>query len=137
MARILVVDDHVQIRRLLQVTLRDEHEVRLAVSGPDALLQLQWGFVPDAVLLDIMMPGDINGLQVLDLLKADARRCHIPVAIISARGQVVDLEEARARGADAYFVKPFSPLQLADWVSARLAGRPTPFDFTPPPAGPR
>jgi DNA-binding response OmpR family regulator len=50
---------------------------------------------------------------------------------------VVDREEARARGADAYFIKPFSPLQLADWVTARLAGQTTAFDFTPPPPGPR
>ncbi|MEY3251487.1 MAG: hypothetical protein RL227_460 [Pseudomonadota bacterium] len=131
MARILVADDKAEIRRLLQVTLRDEHEVRLSHSGVDALLLLR-GFMPDVILLDIMMPGDINGLQVLDLLKADIRRCHIPVAMISACGQVVDREEARARGADAFFIKPFSPAQLSDWVSARLAGRPTLFDFTPP-----
>ena len=136
MARVLVVDDQAEIRRLLEVTLRDEHEVRLAHSGLDALLVLR-GFMPDVILLDIMMPGEINGLQVLDLLKADLRRCHIPVAMISARGQVVDREEARARGADAYFIKPFSPSQLADWVTARLAGQCTAFDFTPPPPGPR
>jgi CheY-like chemotaxis protein len=133
-ARILVVDDQAEIRRLLQVTLRDEHEVRLAHSGADALLLLR-GFMPDVILLDIMMPGEIDGLRVLDHVKADVRRCHIPVAIISARGQVVDREEARARGADAYFIKPFSPLQVAAWVSSRLAGRPTHHDLTPPPPG--
>ena len=76
---------------------------------------------PKIVLLDVMMPGKMNGLQVLEAIKGNPLTQDILVAMISARGQVADHDDARKRGADAYFVKPFSPLQVANWVRSKAA----------------
>lgn len=75
---------------------------------------------PDLILLDVMMPGDLDGLDVLKRLKADAQLKHIPVAMVTARGQLSDTQDATLLGADAYFVKPFSPIQVSAWVRERL-----------------
>jgi DNA-binding response OmpR family regulator len=72
------------------------------------------------VLLDVMMPGKLDGLQVLDAIKSDRRCMDTFVAVISARGQQADKDEAYRFGADAYFTKPFSPISLVNWVRARF-----------------
>jgi CheY-like chemotaxis protein len=59
-------------------------------------------------------------LQVLETIKADPDTRDILVAMITARGQVADHDDARARGAAAYFIKPFSPLQVMTWVRSHL-----------------
>jgi CheY-like chemotaxis protein len=119
MSYILIVDDHADIRRLLTISLRKEYEVREAEDGASALDILRHEH-PKIVLLDVMMPGELDGLQVLDVIKADPKTRDIPVAILSARGQMADHDEASRRGADAYFVKPFSPMQVVAWVRSRV-----------------
>jgi DNA-binding response OmpR family regulator len=71
---------------------------------------------PDIVILDIMMPGDLDGLQVLDLIKADSNLTQTRVIMVTARGQVSDYEEGMRCGADDYFIKPFSPLKLVNRI---------------------
>ncbi len=119
MPRILVVDDHADIRRLLSVTLGREFEIAEAENGTSALEAILH-HRPDVVLLDVMMPGEIDGLRVLELIKGDPKTRDILVAMITARGQAEDSERARARGADAYFIKPFSPYQVAAWVMGHV-----------------
>lgn len=131
MHKVLIVDDQPEIRRLLNFTLRDEFDVIEAADGESALAMLEAHDVR-LVLLDVMMPGAIDGLGVLDIVKGSPHRTHVPVAMLTARGQVIDFEEARARGADAYFTKPFSPMEVHQWVRDRLSGTPSPRDFTPP-----
>lgn len=115
MLKVLVVDDHSDIRRLLTVTLGSEFHVLEAEDG-DTALKVVKKETPDVVLLDIMMPGNFDGLQVLDELRSTPETAHIKVALLTARGQAYDVEEGRSRGADAYFIKPFSPLQVINWV---------------------
>jgi CheY-like chemotaxis protein len=119
MADILVVDDQSNIRRLLGVSLGSHWHVVEAESGLAALDMVRL-HDPKVVLLDVMMPGAVDGLQVLDALKTDPSTAHVAVAIVSARGQQADIDNARRRGADAYFVKPFSPRQVVVWVQERL-----------------
>lgn len=119
MARILIVDDHPVIRRLLTVTLGADYEIIEAEDGVGALDAIHRR-QPQLVLLDVMMPGDMDGLQVLDAIKANPLTQGILVAMVSARGQAADRDTARQRGADAYFVKPFSPLQVLAWVHSVL-----------------
>jgi len=119
MSYILIVDDHADIRRLLSISLRKEFPVKEAEDGVSAIDTLRHEH-PKIVLLDVMMPGEMNGLQVLDSIKADPKTRDILVAIISARAQSTDHDEARRRGADAYFVKPFSPLQVVAWVRSHM-----------------
>lgn len=119
MRHVLIVDDHTDIRRLLSVTLGREFIVREAEDGRSAMEQLAQQ-PPDLILLDVMMPGEMSGLQVLQAIKSNAATRHIPVGMVTARGQVADGDEARRLGADAYFVKPFSPLQVMTWVREQI-----------------
>lgn len=127
--KILIVDDQVEILRLLSITLRREYEVIEAGDGASALAMLQL-HRPSLVLLDVMMPGEPDGLEVLDRIKADPQLRHIPVAMLTARGQAADHEAARARGADAYFTKPFSPLSVLTWIREALKRTTPSTDFS-------
>ena len=116
---ILIVDDHADIRRLLSITLGKQYEIVEADNGAAALYAVR-KYHPVAVLLDVMMPGEIDGLQVLDAIKSNAKTKDILVAMLTARGQQSDRDDANRRGADAYFIKPFSPLQVVMWLRDRL-----------------
>lgn len=119
MKKILVVDDNPDIRRLLEVTLGGTYEVFFAIDGTSGL-QAVIDHSPDAVLLDHMMPGRVQGLEVLQAIKTDPLQKHILVAMVTARGQDVDQRLGYAVGADAYFVKPFSPAKIMTWLQERL-----------------
>jgi CheY-like chemotaxis protein len=122
MTKILLVDDHSDIRRLIRITLGKAFEVQEAedgVSGLEMIRQLK----PDLVVLDVMMPGELDGLQVLDAIKSDPQLKRIPVFMVTARGQMRDQDEGIGRGANAYFIKPFSPLQLVAAIKSQLARR--------------
>ena len=119
MSTILIVDDHSDIRRLLSITLGKAYEVLEAEDGLTALEIIRRQH-PEVVLLDIMMPGELDGLQVLDTIKGDPELSDTLVAMITARGQSADYEIGQKRGADAYFIKPFSPLQVVNWVREKL-----------------
>jgi DNA-binding response OmpR family regulator len=119
MKKVLLVDDHSDIRRLIRITLGNEFEVLEAedgVSGLKLALQTQ----PDLVVLDVMMSGEINGLQVLDAIKSAPSLTDTCVFMVTARGQVSDYDDGMQRGADAYFIKPFSPLQLVAAIKEKL-----------------
>jgi DNA-binding response OmpR family regulator len=72
------------------------------------------------MLLDVMMPGELDGLQVCQRLKSEATTQGIKVVLLTARGQARDREVGQAMGADEYLVKPFSPLQLIDTIERLL-----------------
>lgn len=119
MKKILVVDDNPDIRRLLEVTLASTYEVFFASDG-DSGQQAVSDHCPDAVLLDHMMPGRVQGLHVLQAIKTDPLQKHMLVAMITARGQAVDQRMGYALGADTYFVKPFSPREVLTWLQEHL-----------------
>ncbi len=119
MNKILIVDDQPEIRRLLTITLGSDYEIIDASDGSSALEAVR-AQRPRAVLLDIMMPGEIDGLQVLTAIKSDPALKSTLVAMITARGQVADYRLGQELGADAYFIKPFSPLQLVTWMREKL-----------------
>jgi len=129
MEKVLIVDDQHQIRMLLGIALRREFEVLEASDGATAL-QMVKAHLPGVVLLDVMMPGEPDGLGVLDAIKGNDATRHIQVAMLTARGQVADQVDAKARGADAYFTKPFSPLAVMNWVTASLVRAAPASDFT-------
>jgi len=117
---ILIVDDHADIRRLLSIPLGRQFDILEANNGTTALEAIR-RYRPKLVLLDVMMPGELDGLQVLDAIKADPATWDTVVGMVTARGQQSDSEQGRKRGADAYFVKPFSPLQIVTWVREHMA----------------
>ena len=73
-------------------------------------------FRPDILLLDVMMPGEMDGYQLCEKLKSDSNYADLAVILLTARGQASDIEQGEKAGADRYLVKPFSPLQLVQAV---------------------
>jgi DNA-binding response OmpR family regulator len=126
--RVLIVDDDPLTRDVVRAVLEDAtFTVELAADGTQAL-DLARERAPDVVLLDVMMPG-MNGFQVAEALRRDV----VPDCIIIML-TAMDRETDRARGfragANAYFTKPFSPLDLLDAVSAALSERSRPLTAT-------
>jgi DNA-binding response OmpR family regulator len=119
MNKILLVDDHSDIRRLIRITLGKDFEVLEAEDGKTGL-EIARRQKPDLVVLDIMMPGELDGLKVLDAIKSDPELMNMRVIMVTARGQARDYEDGIQRGADAYFIKPFSPLQLVTAIRQTL-----------------
>jgi len=117
MRKILLVDDHADIRRLIRMTLEfEDYEIHEAADGESAL-RVARQVRPDFVLTDVMMPGPVDGLEVCRRIKADPDLRDTHVMVVSARGQARDREAGMQAGADTYLVKPFSPLQLIDSLS--------------------
>jgi two-component system alkaline phosphatase synthesis response regulator PhoP len=111
---VLVVDDDSAIRRVVRTVLEaDNFDVVEAADGPAALLLLNAinGRGPDAVVLDIMMPG-IDGIEVCRQINHSA----VKVIMLSARDDAETRDEAAKAGADAYLTKPFSAIELLDAV---------------------
>lgn len=121
MRKIVLVDDHADIRRLIRITLGKTFSVFEAEDGASGLALVRQ-HRPDLLVLDIMMPGELDGLKVLDAIKADSELKHTRVIMVTARGQQQDYELGMSLGADAYFIKPFSPLELLTRVRELLAG---------------
>ena len=117
MKKVLIVEDQPDIRRLIRMTLELEdceiHEAPDAECGWELARELQ----PDVVLLDVMMPGPLNGLDLCHAIKTDGRLARSRVIILSARGSQSDIAAGKYAGADAYLVKPFSPMQVLDLVA--------------------
>jgi two-component system alkaline phosphatase synthesis response regulator PhoP len=111
---VLVVDDDAAIRRVVRTVLEaDGFEVVEAADGPAALLLLDaiMGRGPDAVILDIMMPG-IDGIEVCRRIDHEK----IKVVMLSARDDAETRTQAADAGAEAYLTKPFSAIELLDAV---------------------
>ncbi len=121
MKKILIVDDHADIRRLIRMTLEFEDcEIRESADAV-AAWQLARQFKPDLVLLDVMMPGETNGLDLCLALKVEPALSATRVIMLSARGTHADRDAGMRAGADAYLVKPFSPMQLLALVEDEAA----------------
>ncbi len=116
---ILVVDDEEDILELVRYNLnREGYNVMCAESGEKAL-SIAEDLTPDLYILDLMLPG-IDGLEITKQLKSDPKTASIPVIILSARGEEVDVVTGLELGADDYISKPFSPRVLLARVKAVL-----------------
>jgi len=118
-SRIYVVDDEPDMVELLATVLKGEgHEVETYTDGRAALARVLEE-PPELLLLDLMMP-DLDGFELLKLLRLDSRGRHVVVLIVSARtGHRAQLETLQL-GANAYIYKPFSPRELAMQVRQLL-----------------
>jgi DNA-binding response OmpR family regulator len=105
---------------MMNIALGEDFDLLEAEDGLTALDMVRQ-HRPDVVLLDVMMPGGLDGLQVLEKIRADPRPKHTRVILVSAKGQVSDYDLGMQMGANAYFVKPFSPLQLLAAINEQIA----------------
>lgn len=116
---ILVVDDEEDILELVRYNLsKDGYQVTCVKSGEEAL-QAAVANSPALVVLDLMLPG-IDGLDVCRSIKSDSKTKHIPIIMLSARGEEADIVSGLELGADDYLVKPFSPRVLSARVKSVL-----------------
>lgn len=118
--KLLIVDDQPEIRNLLALTLdADNYEIHHANNWITALAMTR-AVKPDLILLDVMMPGELDGLEVCKRIKNDQELSSATVIIISSRAQNADKQKGIEAGADEYITKPFSPLSIIDKVSLLL-----------------
>ena len=121
MKSILIIEDQPDIRRLICWALEFEGYALHEAANGEAGLAAARAIRPDLILLDVMMPGGLDGLQVCSMLKADPALAHVPVVLLTARAQDSDREAGRQAGANAYLVKPFSPSALIDTVKSLIS----------------
>jgi two-component system alkaline phosphatase synthesis response regulator PhoP len=119
---ILVVEDEEDILELLRYNFTKEgYRVTGVTSGEEALRAAK-SLLPDLVLLDLMLPG-VDGLEICRLLKQDNRTQHLPVVMVTAKGEEADIVAGLELGADDYITKPFSPRVLLARVRSVLRRR--------------
>ena len=116
MKKILIVDDQPEVRELVRVTLEiGPYDIYMAKNGNEAIDQAHQQ-QPDLILLDVMMPDGPDGLEVCRTLKSDPDTDAIYIVMLTSKGQDWDLEAGYDAGANDYFIKPFSPLELIQKV---------------------
>lgn len=120
--RILIADDDKEIVRVLGMALRASGFEISTAGEAMRVFQSAKKELPDAILLDISMPGG-NGLDVLSLLKASPSTRLIPVIVISANADPEMPQKAKALGAAAYIAKPFEIGQVQDALD-KIVGKP-------------
>jgi DNA-binding response OmpR family regulator len=116
---IAVVDDEPDIRELVGLHLKKAGFSVRAFADASQFQRSLTNAVPDLVVLDLMLP-DADGLDVCKDLKKDSRTAHIPVVMLTARGEESDKVVGLELGADDYITKPFSPKELVARVKAVL-----------------
>lgn len=122
MAKILLVDDHPDIVRLLQMSLRAEgYTILTASDGVQALSQVATER-PDLVILDVVMP-ELDGIRVLNRIKTDPELASTIVVLLTVRDQPEEVSFGLDVGADYYLTKPFRPDDVAALVRRALETR--------------
>jgi CheY-like chemotaxis protein len=120
MEKILIVDDQLEVRELVEVTLRvGNYQILQAQSGEETI-EIVRAEKPSLIIMDIMMPGGMDGLEATRILKNDPETKDCKIILLTAKGQQIDIEKGFAAGADDYFIKPFSPLELIKKVEEIL-----------------
>lgn len=110
--KILIVDDEPNIVFSLEFLLqREGYEVAVAADGDEALRRIA-EFLPDMVLLDVMLPKK-SGFEVCQEIRHNPAWSQIRIVMLTAKGLEAEMQKGMALGADAYIVKPFSTKELA------------------------
>ncbi|MFM1864562.1 MAG: hypothetical protein RL677_342 [Actinomycetota bacterium] len=121
MTQVLVVDDDLALSEMLGIVLRAEgFQAEFCEDGAKALRIFRES-KPDLVLLDLMLPG-IDGIEVCKLIRNESG---VPIVMLTARGDTLDIVHGLESGADDYIVKPFKPKELIARVKARLRNEPS------------
>ena len=116
--KILIVDDEMSVRFLLKRLLRRNYNVLEAINGEEAV-DMARGEKPDIILMDIMMPK-VDGYTACYTIKKDPLTKVIPIVMLTALGQELNVKLGKEIGADGYMTKPFSPQVLVDTIAQFL-----------------
>jgi DNA-binding response OmpR family regulator len=112
---VLVIDDEAPIRLLCRVNLEAEGTAVLEAENGQEGLEIAMRERPDAILLDVMMPG-LDGWTVAERLLQDERTQRIPIIFLTARADIRDRARGLGAGGLDYITKPFNPVELAALV---------------------
>ncbi len=124
MARVVVAEDDPDVHELVNMVLElGGHDVRMTHSGDQALAACLHD-VPDLALLDVSMPGDLDGYATARRLRAEPSTQHLAIVMLTAHAQQEAQEMAVAAGADAYVVKPFDADRLLALIDDLLTAAP-------------
>jgi len=119
-SRILLIDDHQTVFRLLEAIVRIKgYTLLYAESGQQGIVMARQE-QPDLILLDVMMP-DIDGFKVCQYLKENDDTKEIPIMFLTARGADGDLELGRKAGADGFMTKPFQAMEVLKQIERLLS----------------
>lgn len=121
MTRVLIVDDSpTETYKMESVLTKNGYEVVKADNGVDGVAAAKL-HLPDAVLMDVVMPG-LNGFQATRQLTMAKETAHIPVVIVTTKDQQTDKLWGKRQGAKGYLVKPVDDLKLIDTIKRVMAG---------------
>lgn len=116
MARVLVVDDDQALSEMLGIVLRVEGYTASFCDDGSKAYGIFKETKPDLVLLDLMLPG-LDGVEVCKVIRAESG---VPIVMLTARGDTLDVIKGLESGADDYVIKPFKPKELIARIKARL-----------------
>jgi len=117
--KILIVDDEPDIVELISYNLKKEgFHISTALDGEEALQKVRAGHL-DLIILDLMLPG-IHGMELCRILRNNPKTAHVPIIMLTAKGEESDKIRGLETGADDYMTKPFSPKELIARVKAIL-----------------
>lgn len=117
--KILVVDDEADVTELVAYHLKAKGFTVETLNNPNGSIGLARTFLPDLVILDVMMP-DLNGVQICRMLRADPKLKKVPVIFLTAKAEENDRIQGLETGADDYICKPFSTKELVLRVQSIL-----------------
>jgi len=117
--KILIIDDEVDVTDLVAYHLRAKGFHVEALNDPNGSIGVARTFVPDLVILDVMMP-ELNGIQICRMLRADPKLKKVPVIFLTAKAEETDRIQGLETGADDYICKPFSTKELVLRVQSIL-----------------
>ncbi|MFA5514722.1 MAG: response regulator [Desulfuromonadales bacterium] len=122
MKKILIVDDQPTIRRLVEISLQTVDRLILeAESGEDAI-EVARAETPDLIIMDLMMPGGMDGFQAIERIKENPQTSDCPVLVLTAKDQRLERLRAFEVGANDYLAKPFKLDVLLKKVETLLDG---------------
>ncbi len=120
MKKILVVDDQQAIRRLVEISLQSAERLILEAESGEQAIEIARSEAPDLIIMDLMMPGGIDGFQAIQRLRASPGSVNCPVLVLTAKDQKMERARAFEVGASDYLAKPFRLDALMEKVTKLL-----------------
>jgi CheY-like chemotaxis protein len=118
--RILIVDDQAEIRRMVRYALQDGDFTLYEAANGELAMRIAAVARPELVVLDQMMPGTLDGLQVCQQMKADPRFADALILMLTGNAEATDRQAALAAGVNFFLTKPFAAAKLRDIVEMML-----------------
>ncbi len=113
--KVLIADDELRLRKVIALYLsKCGYEIIEAGNGETAV-ELTKEFVPDAIVLDVMMPG-ISGIEATQIIRQTAGFENTPIILLTANAGENDIKKGLSSGANKYVTKPFSPKELVEMI---------------------